>query len=102
MAEHLISTTTTDQTCQCGAHILVALDSGIRAQVDATPLQDRAAELAALIEGRWTYTHVHAGYLVHRTASEITAPALTGPVHRDHRCRPRPQQTTIYDQIGAA
>lgn len=101
MHDHLISTVATEHTCPCGTPVLTAVDSGMPARVDATPLVDRAAELAALLDGRWTYTHIRCGWLVHRDSHEITANVLDGPVHRQHRCRPRPLQTTIYDQIGA-
>jgi hypothetical protein len=101
VADHLISTIATEQTCRCGTRLLVALDSGISVRVDARQLPDRTAELTALVEGRYTFTRIHIGYLVLRTAGEITAPALTGTVHREHRCPSRPDQLTI-DQIGAS
>lgn len=97
MYDHLISTVATEKTCHCGITILTALDSGSPARVDAAPLPDRPAELTALIEGRWTYTRLHCGWLAYRDASTIAAPPATGTVHQEHRCRPRPIQTSIYD-----
>lgn len=97
MADHLASTTATPSTChRCGASLLTALDEGIRARVDATPLTDTQAEIAALLAGLRTYTH-QAKQLIHRDAYRIAAQTLTGRIHAEHQCPPRPVQSTIYD-----
>lgn len=97
-SRHLVSTTAAEARCdRCRRPLLVALDEGLTARVDATPLPDHSAELAALIEGRWTYTRIH-GQLIHRTAPRITANPI-GSVHAEHRCPKKPTQLTI-DQIG--
>jgi hypothetical protein len=98
--EHLISTVAVTRICPCGARTLVALDSGSTARVDSDPLPDRAAELTALIDDRWTYSLIRVGWLVHRDADVIAAGTLDGPVHREHRCPPR--QPDLFDHIGAA
>lgn len=97
---HFASTPATDTTCpRCRANLLTALDEGLRARVDATPLADRQAEIAALLQGRWTYTRIANGQLVHRDAPRIAAGALRGPTHAEHKCV-GPTQLMIDDLIG--
>lgn len=82
----MISTLTKPGTCpRCHSQLLVALDAGLPAQVDATPITT-SQEIAALIEGRWTYLHIHQ-QLIHRTAAIITG-GRTGNIHAEHRCHP--------------
>lgn len=98
---HLVSTPATDTTCpRCRTPLLVALDEGLTARVDATPLPNRQAEITALLDSRWTYTHTRSNHLIHRDAPRIAAGTLHGPIHAEHRCGNRPQQLTIEDLIG--
>ena len=84
---HLVSTKITHTRCpHCRAHILVALDNGIPARVDPTPLLNRTAEIAALLAGRWTY-ELHLGELMHRDAARIHANNTRGTIHADHQCK---------------
>ncbi|MEU5549224.1 hypothetical protein ABZ738_05595 [Micromonospora sp. NPDC047793] len=100
MTRHLISTTATPGTCpRCRRPVITALDDGIPARVDATPLPDRQAEIAALLEGRWTYTHTTNRHLIHRDAARITANTLTGTIHAEHKCTGA-IQLTLDDLIG--
>lgn len=97
---HLISTTATETTCpRCHTPLLVALDDGLPARVDAQPLPDRAAEIAALLDNRWTYTRTHYGQLIHRDATRIAARTLQGTIHAEHKCE-GPEQLMIDDLIG--
>jgi hypothetical protein len=97
---HLASTVATETRCpRCHAPLLAALDEGLHAQVDIKPLADPQAEIAALMQGRWTYTHTHWGHLVHRDATRIAGNTLRGPIHAEHRCQ-RNEQLTL-DTIGA-
>ncbi|MER5703494.1 hypothetical protein ABT023_16335 [Micromonospora sp. NPDC002296] len=98
---HFISTPAALATCpRCRLPIITAHDEGIRVRVDLVPLPDQAAEIAALLQGRTTYTRLRNGHLVTRDAPRIAARTLTGPTHADHRCT-GPKQLTIDDLIGA-
>jgi hypothetical protein len=98
---HFASTPAAEATCpRCHRPILTALDEGLRARVDPTPVT-AAEEITALLAGRWTYTLLASGHLVHRDSHRITAGTLHGPTHAEHRCPPRPRQTSITDLIGA-
>jgi hypothetical protein len=84
---HLVSTPAKAETCPgCRAALLVALDEGLTARVDATPLPDRPAEIAALLAGRRTYTRLRNNELVHRDADRIADPRLRGDIHAQHQC----------------
>lgn len=97
---HLVSTTATEQPCpRCRRATLTALDEGLPARVDATPLHDRTAEIAALLQGRWTFTYTANRQLIHRDATRITDNHLRGTVHAAHKCVGY-EQTTIDDMIG--
>ena len=97
---HFISTPAQLTTCpRCKLPILTAHDEGLRVRVDLIPLPDRQAEIAALLEGRWTYTRTRNGHLVHRDATRIAAGTITGPIHADHKCV-GPEQLLIDDLIG--
>lgn len=94
MADHLVTTRATPTTCRrCEGQLLVGLAEGITARVDAEPLTGRAGELAALTEGRITYTRFRNGELVERTPGRITDPflLLRGPIHASHQCPGKPQ-----------
>lgn len=98
---HFASTTATEQTCpRCKARLLVALDEGLTARADAAPLTDPAAEIAALLDGRWTYTYTAFGHLVHRDATRIKANTIRGTIHAQHRCTGN-VQLTLDEMIGA-
>ena len=98
--KHLVSTVTTEARChRCHAPLLTALDDGVPARVDATPLPDRTAEINALLDGRWTYTHTANRHLVLRDEHRIATNALNGTVHAEHTCT-GPTQLTIEDMIG--
>lgn len=100
MSQHFISTTTAETRCpRCHKPLLSALDGGIPARVDATPLADRAAEIAALLDGRWTYTHTTNRHLIIRDADLIAAGTLRGTIHAEHKCAGA-IQLTLEDLIG--
>ncbi|MFI6160370.1 hypothetical protein ACIA59_10520 [Micromonospora haikouensis] len=97
---HLISTVATETRChRCHAPILTALDDGVPARVDATPLPDRTAEINALLDGRWTYTHTANRHLVIRDEHRIASTTITGTIHAEHKCT-GPTQLTLDDLIG--
>lgn len=101
MTRHLISTVAGDHRCdRCRAPIITALDDGIPARVDATPLRDRQAEIAALLDGKWTYVLTINRHLIHRDADRITANNIAGTIHAEHKCT-GPAQLTFDDLIGA-
>jgi len=78
VTQHFVSTPAAETTCpRCRAQLLTALDEGLRATVDADPL-DPAAEIAALLAGKWTYTLTSNRHLVHRTPERITIDTI-GP-----------------------
>lgn len=101
MADHFASTPAAISTCpRCQTPTLAALDEGLTARVDFVPLPDTQAEIAALLEGRNTYTRLGNNHLVHRDAHRIAARTLTGPTHAEHKCA-GPTQMMIDDMIGA-
>lgn len=86
-ASHLVSTQATATTCpRCDTPLLVALDEGLTARVDAKPIQP-SKEIAVLLEGRWTYNHAHK-QLAHRDPARIRTDR-TNPIHAEHRCPQR-------------
>ncbi|MEV4384379.1 hypothetical protein AB0J68_01420 [Micromonospora sp. NPDC049580] len=100
MTKAFQSTVATPQPCdRCHAALLVALDEGLTARVDATPLPNRQAEIAALIQGLWTYTHTNNRHLVYRSAERITGNTLRGTIHAQHQCN-GPTQLTLDDLMG--
>lgn len=100
MSQHFISTTAAETTCpRCRKPLLTALDEGIPTRVDATPLPDRQAEIAALLDGRWTYVLTINRHLTIRDASRITGGSLRGTIHAEHKCTGA-EQLTIEDLIG--
>lgn len=100
MTQHFISTVAAEATCpRCRARTLTALDEGIPARVDATPLPDRQAEIAALLNGQWTYVLTNNKHLAIRDASRITGNSLRGTIHAEHKCT-GPTQLTFDDLIG--
>lgn len=100
MTGHFASTAAKATECpRCRAALLTAHDEGLRATVDLEPLADRAAEIEALLDGRWTYTHTQWGHLVYRDASRIAAGTLRGTIHAQHKCVGT-VQLTLDDLIG--
>lgn len=99
--QHLITTTAKESHCgRCGAAILTATDEGLNARVDATPLRDRHAEIAALLDGRRTYKRALGGQLHYRDEYQLRKPDEPGQhIHAEHRCRPRSKQLTL--DLGA-
>lgn len=85
MGEHLISTRAVERRCRCGSTILAGLDEGLPVRVDATPV-DRAGELAALLEGRWTFARSRVGLLIHRNESRVRGGLVGESIHAQHRC----------------
>lgn len=86
MSQHLISTRAKADTCPvCKTSTLIAHSEGLRVRVDITPINP-PEELAALAEGRTTYTLIMAGELVARDRHRIRDPHLHGTTHRQHRC----------------
>lgn len=93
------STRATEATCpRCRAPILTALDEGVPATVDATPLPDRAAEIAVLLDGRKTYSHAQK-QIFYRNATRIRDTTINGTIHAEHRCA-GPQQTLLDELDG--
>jgi hypothetical protein len=89
MSRHLISTIARRATCpRCQVELLEAIDTGIATRVDAQPITAQQ-EIAALLEGRWTYLHRHQ-LLIYRDVT-IIAGDPTGTIHAEHRC---PQKLT--------
>lgn len=77
-------------TCtRCNKAVLAATVRGLDVHVDYACLND-AGELAALLEGRKTYTLVAQDYLAIRTRYNIAAGPPERPVLADHACRPVP------------
>lgn len=101
MTAYLVSTTATDTRCpRCRAAVITAIDEGIPARVDATPLPDRTAEIAALLDGKHTYVLTDRRHLFHRDASRIAGGSIHGTIHAEHTCA-GPTQLTIEDLIGS-
>lgn len=103
MTEHLVTTIAKQQRChRCRAPILTALDEGLTARVDATPLRNRDAEIAALLDNRRTYNYTSYGHLYYRDEWRIAASIPPGTaIHAEHKCSTQkgPQQLTL--DIGA-
>jgi len=100
-SDHLATTAARDSTCaRCGAPTLVGLAEGLTARVDVTPLPDRAAEIAALLANKATYTRMRNKELVHRDAGRIGDPHLRGDIHAQHKCLPTPRQGDLFDTRG--
>jgi hypothetical protein len=78
-----------DQCRRCRGRVLAALDEGLAVRVDAEPLPDREAEIAALLAGLWTYVHTEYGDLIHRDACRIAGGSIQGTVHAEHKCEKR-------------
>ncbi|GIJ51298.1 hypothetical protein Val02_81840 [Virgisporangium aliadipatigenens] len=91
---HLISTDATRTSCRCGAVVLVAVDEGLAVRADADPIPP-TAEIAALVDGRWTYTHA-GGQLIYRDAARIRSNTPAGCIHREHRCIKKPEQLDLF------
>ncbi|MBM0274121.1 hypothetical protein [Micromonospora tarensis] len=99
MSDTFKSTLTAPTRCpRCHAPTLTALDEGIPARVNATPLPNRQAEIDALIQGLMTYTHTNNRHLVYRTPERITANTLRGTIHAEHHCN-GPTQLTFDDLV---
>lgn len=97
---HFISTPATLSTCpRCRLPTITAHDEGIPVRADLLPLPDRRAEIAALLQGRTTYTRASNSHLITRVAERIAADTIAGPIHAEHRCAP-PAQLTIDQLIG--
>lgn len=88
MNQHLITTRAQPDTChRCQHPILTGHAEGLTARVNATPLPDREAEIAALIAGLHTYTRLLNGQLVFRDATRIRDPYLNKrAIHAEHKC----------------
>lgn len=99
---HLISKPTTETTCpRCRTATLSGIDEGIPARVDRAPLATQAAEIAALVDNRRTFTHTANRFLIYRDASRIAGGQLNGrgTVHAEHKCTGQ-VQLTIDEMIG--
>lgn len=102
-SRHLVSTTASHTTCdRCGASLLTGWAEGVLARVEAVAL-DRAGEIAALIQGRITYSLI-GGELVDRDVRRIRSPQQKWSVHAEHKCTRKkvipPKQLTIDGIIG--
>lgn len=102
MSEHLISTRSQQSTCRrCGATLLAAHDQGMPVVVDATPLPDRGAEIAALLRGLRTYTHAYR-QLIYRSPERIESGWPAGTIHASHQCPQQRQQQQFRQQFEEA
>lgn len=100
MSQHFVSTLTKETRCpRCHTALLTALDDGVPARVDAAPLPDRTAEIAALLDNRMTYIHTTNRHLIYRDATRITGNTIPGTIHAEHKCT-GPAQLTLDDLIG--
>lgn len=98
---HLESTTITASECvDCGAPTYVCLVDGLTARIDRGALADPAAELTALIDGRDTFQLTLGRLLIARDADQITSRPDAAPIHRQHRCPPKPRQAALFDARG--
>ena len=97
MADHLATTRAKPDTChRCQDHILTGLAEGLTARVDATPLPDRNAEIAALLAGLRTYTCFSNHELAYRDPTRIRDRRLGKcDVHAEHKCT-RPEQGVLF------
>lgn len=87
---HLITTAPSLTVCRwCNRPVLAATISGVDRYVDTATLND-TGELAALVEGRSTFTLVAEDYLVRRTVHAIAAGAPRKPVLAEHACKEIP------------
>ena len=88
---YFVSTAALESRCpRCRTPILTALDEGLTARVDLTPLPDRRAEIDALLTGRWTYVRTRDRHLIYRDSHRIIAGTPRGPIHGEHKCGNRP------------
>lgn len=94
---YFVSTRADEKECPCGGLILAAIDEGRPVIVDAQPI-DRATEIQALLEGRWTFARLHSGELAHRHEGRIRHGLVGESIHAQHRCPPAYVQPTL---IGA-
>jgi len=102
MTDHLVTTRAKPATChRCRDPILIGLADGLTARVDATPLPDRNAEIAALLAGLRTYTRFSNDELAYRDADRIREHHKRDPrlaprqIHVEHKCT-RPEQQTLF------
>lgn len=72
------------QCPRCRRPLLTGLAEGLHAYVDVSPLSP-AAEAAAVLAGRQTYTLRRSG-LIHRDAYRRADPTLASPVLAQHDC----------------
>ena len=88
---HLISTPAALSGCaRCPMPVLRALDEGVPACVDLVPLDDLAAEIAALAAGLATYNRLPGDHLAYRDQSRLSDPDTSHPIHAEHACRRTP------------
>lgn len=86
----MITTTPSLITCRrCHTPVLAATVGGLDRHVDTATLND-VGELAALVEGRATFTLAAEDYLARRTVHHIAAGPARRPVLAEHNCRPTP------------
>ncbi len=84
-SRHLETTEAIVITChRCLRPVIYGIAEGIAARVDAVVL-DQAAEIAAVLARRQTYTLRRSG-LIRRDATRRSDPDLTGPVVAEHNC----------------
>jgi hypothetical protein len=84
--EYLQSTPAKPTACsRCDAALLAALDEGVRARVDAEPI-DPADEVNVLLDGRRTYTLTPGGWLYQREVDHIRSDKNRGQIHAEHKC----------------
>lgn len=94
---HMITTKTVEKTCRCGQLIYAGIAEGLPARVDVEAL-DRAQEITALLDGRWTFALTRWGALVHRHEGRIRTGYVGESIHAQHRC---PQIYTQPTLTGA-
>lgn len=99
---HSITTAPSLTTCRsCNSPVLAATVRGLDEHVDTATLND-AGELAALLDGRRTFSLVAEDYLSLRTALDIAAGPPKRPVLAQHGCRVVPDTQIAHEWTLAA
>ncbi len=90
-----LSTQASETTCRCGLLVMSAVDEGLRARVDARPLDEPvAAALLALTPPVRLYVLTPGRWLVERTYEGLTD-RPRGTLHAAHRCKGAPMNEPL-------
>lgn len=96
MSQHLISTRAVEVDCpQCQQPVLRAVDEGLPAVVDATPINP-TTELHTLLDNRRTYARLHCRELAHRHAGRIRHGLVGDAIHAEHICPTVASQPDLF------